>query len=36
MCCDCVLDDSKARRELGYAPVMSVDRGLEELAAKSG
>jgi len=32
MCCDAVLDDSKARRELGYAPVMTVDRGLEELA----
>lgn len=33
MCCDCVLRDDKARAELGYAPLMSVDRGLEELAA---
>lgn len=35
MCCDAVLDDSKARRELGYAPVVSVDRGLEELEKAS-
>lgn len=32
MCCDCVLVDDKARRELGYAPVFSVERGLEALA----
>lgn len=31
MCCDCVLVDDKARKELGYAPVVSVERGLEEL-----
>jgi hypothetical protein len=34
MCCDCVLDDSKAGRELGYAPVISVDRGLDELTPR--
>jgi nucleoside-diphosphate-sugar epimerase len=28
---DCVLDDSKARSELGYAPVMTRERGLAEL-----
>lgn len=33
MCCDCVLVDAKARRELGYAPVLSVDEGLGELMA---
>ena len=33
MCCDCTLRDDKARRELGYAPVMDVERGLAELAA---
>jgi nucleoside-diphosphate-sugar epimerase len=33
LCCDCVLRDDKARAELGYAPVIGVDRGLEELAA---
>jgi hypothetical protein len=33
LCCDCVLRDDKARRELGYAPVVSVERGLAELAA---
>jgi nucleoside-diphosphate-sugar epimerase len=33
LCCDCTLRDDKARKELGYAPVMSVARGLEELAA---
>lgn len=32
MCCDCILVDDKAKAELGYAPVLSVDRGLEELA----
>ncbi|MBW2419066.1 MAG: NAD-dependent epimerase/dehydratase family protein [Deltaproteobacteria bacterium] len=32
MCCDCVVIDEKARRELGYAPVLSVEQGLEELA----
>ena len=34
LCCDCVLDDRKARSALGYAPVMTVERGLEELAAR--
>jgi nucleoside-diphosphate-sugar epimerase len=28
----CTLSDAKARRELGYEPVIGVDRGLEELA----
>lgn len=32
MCCDCVLEDAKARRELGYTEVVDVDRGLAELA----
>jgi nucleoside-diphosphate-sugar epimerase len=35
MCCDCTLDDAKARRELGYAPVVSVAQGLEQLAKAS-
>jgi nucleoside-diphosphate-sugar epimerase len=35
LCCDCILRDDKARRELGYAPVVSVERGLAELAAAS-
>lgn len=30
---ECTLDDSKARAELGYRPVISRERGLEELAA---
>jgi nucleoside-diphosphate-sugar epimerase len=30
---DCVLDDSKARSELGYAPVVSREEGLAELRA---
>lgn len=29
---DCTLDDSKARRELGYRPVVSVEEGLAALA----
>ena len=32
MAAECVLDDSKARRELGYKPVISVEDGLRELA----
>ena len=32
LCCDCTLRDDKVRRELGYAPVMTVERGLRELA----
>lgn len=28
------VNDSKARQELGYAPVMTVDRGLDELATE--
>ncbi len=27
------IDIGKARRELGYEPVITVDRGLEELGA---
>ncbi len=30
---DCTINDAKARRDLGYAPVMTVDQGLERLAA---
>ena len=33
LCCDCILDDRRARSELGYAPVIDVERGLRELAA---
>lgn len=36
LCCDCTLRDDKARRELGYAPVISVDAGLRELAGVRG
>jgi len=34
MCCDCVLRDEKARRELDYRPIIDVERGLAELAAQ--
>jgi nucleoside-diphosphate-sugar epimerase len=30
---ECTLDDSKARRELGYAPVTSHEEGIDRLAA---
>jgi nucleoside-diphosphate-sugar epimerase len=30
---ECTIDDSRAERELGYAPVVSRDRGLADLAA---
>ena len=30
---DCTIDISKARRELGYAPVKTREQGLEELRA---
>ena len=30
---ECTIDDSKARRELGYAPIVSREEGLAELAA---
>ncbi|MBA2506424.1 MAG: NAD-dependent epimerase/dehydratase family protein [Thermoleophilaceae bacterium] len=30
---ECTLDDSRARKELGYKPVKTVDEGLAELAA---
>jgi len=33
LCCDCTLRDDKARRELGYAPVVTVEDGLRALAA---
>jgi nucleoside-diphosphate-sugar epimerase len=36
MCCDCTLDDTRARRELGYAPVTSVEAGLRQLEASVG
>jgi hypothetical protein len=32
LCCDCTLCDDKARRELGYAPVIGVEAGLRQLA----
>lgn len=35
MCCDCTLDISKIQRELGYAPVISVEEGLRQLRAGS-
>jgi nucleoside-diphosphate-sugar epimerase len=28
---ECTIDDSKARRELGYAPKVSREQGLAEL-----
>ena len=28
---ECTINISRARRELGYSPVISVDQGLEEL-----
>jgi nucleoside-diphosphate-sugar epimerase len=31
----CTLSDAKARRELGYEPVIDRDRGLVELAEES-
>jgi len=33
MCCECTLDISKIRRELGYEPVISVADGLRQLGA---
>jgi nucleoside-diphosphate-sugar epimerase len=30
---ECTIDDSRAQRELGYAPVISRDRGLAEMGA---
>jgi hypothetical protein len=30
---DSILKDDKARRELGYAPVVSVEQGLQQLAS---
>ena len=33
---DCVLNDAKARRELGYQPVVGVDTGLAALSANAG
>jgi nucleoside-diphosphate-sugar epimerase len=32
---ECTLDDSAARRELGYEPVITRDQGLEQLAEES-
>ena len=31
---ECTIDDSKARRELGYAPIVSREEGLAELARR--
>ena len=33
LCCDCTLRDDKARAELGYRPVIDVEKGLQALAA---
>jgi nucleoside-diphosphate-sugar epimerase len=30
---DCILKDDKARAEMGYRPVISVDDGMRQLAA---
>lgn len=32
MCVDCTINIEKAKNELGYAPIMSIDRGMVELA----
>lgn len=34
MSCNCTLNDAKARAELGYAPVISFEQGLAELAGR--
>ncbi|MBW2243859.1 MAG: NAD-dependent epimerase/dehydratase family protein, partial [Deltaproteobacteria bacterium] len=31
MCCDCTLNTEKIKAELGYAPILGVDAGLEQL-----
>jgi nucleoside-diphosphate-sugar epimerase len=36
LCCDCTLRIDKARRELGYEPVITPEAGLRELAALHG
>ena len=36
LCCDCTLRDDKARADLGYAPVVSVDEGLQALRQERG
>ena len=36
LCCDCTLRDDKARRELGYRPVIGVEEGLRALAGAAG
>jgi nucleoside-diphosphate-sugar epimerase len=36
MCCDCTLNDTKARKELGYAPVLSLEEGLRRFEASRG
>jgi nucleoside-diphosphate-sugar epimerase len=33
---ECTIDDSKARRELGYQPVVSIEEGLAALGPKPG
>ena len=33
---ECTIDISKARRELGYEPIVSQEQGLAELRAFSG
>jgi nucleoside-diphosphate-sugar epimerase len=35
MACDCTVRDDKARRELGYKPVIGVEQGLRELAGRT-
>ncbi len=36
LCCDCTLRDDKARADLGYAPAVSVDEGLQTLRRQRG
>lgn len=35
LCCDCILNDEKARSTLGYRPVISVEAGLAQLDSSS-
>jgi len=34
MCCDCTLDISKIKQQLGYKPVLSVEQGLGQLSGR--
>jgi nucleoside-diphosphate-sugar epimerase len=35
MCCDCILNIDKIKHDVGYAPIISVVEGLEQLAQNS-